>query len=86
MYNLIHQFIDEGVMMYESTFNRVYNPETKCYANYRDRCNHLQSGLILDGLYTSLSGIRFVYIDNRTISIKLCDIISITDSHIKWVV
>lgn len=67
------------------SFEKLYSSTTKCYAYYKDGLGFLQVGLILDGLQTSVTGEKFIHVDNFAKRVKIYDILSITDSYIKWV-
>lgn len=65
-------------------FEREYSAQHKCMATYKDKHGDTVKGLLLDGIQTSLSGIKYVNLDSFYKSIQLKHIISVKNTGEKW--
>ena len=71
--------------MKKSEFKKVYHPDFKCYARYKESGGYKKSGLILDDIQISLVGTEFVYVDNFNTRVPLACIEVIDKPRIPWV-
>ena len=58
-------------------FNKTYDANKRCYAIYRTANGDRLSGLLLDGVQTSVAGKAFVYVDAFTKRIPLNTVVEV---------
>lgn len=64
--------------------DRIYNPQTRCVATYRDPDGYPKRGLMLEPTQKSVTGEYFVYVDSYHNRIPVGEIIHVEDTHHGW--